>query len=74
MALFVPGVREKNQNFIEGPIGKRNGQRFDGVMADHAQIGELRLLGAQQQPADSRTVDLDPEVIDVRIATPPMSR
>ena len=47
---------------------------LDRVMADDAQIGELRLRGTQQQPADARSMHLDAQVIDLADSSPPASR
>ena len=53
VALLVPRIREKHQYFIEASIRERAVHDLDGVAANHAQVGELGLLGAQQEPPDA---------------------
>ena len=42
-------------------------QHIDRIAADDAQILERALFRAQQQPAHSRSVHLDSQVVDVRM-------
>jgi hypothetical protein len=59
MALLVPRIREEHQDLIEGLIPKLVLQYLDGIVTDDAQVADLRLFGAQQQPAHSRAMHLD---------------
>jgi hypothetical protein len=65
--FLVPGIRKEHQDLIEALILDRPPEHLDGVVADDAQVGELRPLRPQEQPADARPMYLDAEMIDVRI-------
>src|SRR5271163_3732853 len=67
MALLVPGIGKEHQYLVERSSRDAIAQHIDGVAADDAQILRGGLLRAQQQPAYSRAVHLDSEVVDVRM-------
>src|SRR5260370_9538867 len=67
MALLVPGIREEYQDLIEGLTLKLVLQYLDAIVTDDAQVAHLCLLGAQQQPPNSRPVPLEAQVADLRI-------
>jgi len=67
VALFMPRVRKEHEHLIEGRIRNPGAQHFDGVVADDTQVTERRLIGAQEQSADARSMHLDAQIIVIGI-------
>ncbi len=67
MSLLRPGIGKKHENFIETRRRQMALKYFHGVMADHPDIPQRKLLQAEQNPTDARTMDLDAQKIPLRV-------
>ncbi len=67
MTLLVPGIRKKDEHFVDARIRKSESKYFDGVMRDDTHIGEIRCRAILQQTSDAGPVHFDAKIVDLRI-------
>ena len=67
VALLWPRVRKEHMDRGETRGSDHFAHHFDGVMLDHPYVGEPKLTDLPQQAADSGNVNLDRQVVALRI-------
>ena len=68
MALLVPGIGEKQLHCRQAAVGNHLRQHFDRVVIDQAQVRNPGFGDAVQAMTDAGPVDLDTQVILLRVA------
>jgi hypothetical protein len=62
-----PGVRKQNQDFVQGLRCNLVRQNFNCIVADDSDVRQLPLFEAQQQAAHARPVNLDAQIVALRV-------
>ena len=63
----MPRIRKQQIDALEAGFGEHFGEYLDGIMVNHAHVLATGLSELEQQVADTRTVDLDADVITLGV-------
>jgi hypothetical protein len=67
MACLWPWIGKEDMHAGKRAPRKHLFDYFDRVMLDHAHVGEMEVVQALQDAANAWRMDLDPEIIDLRM-------
>src|SRR5271170_4111855 len=68
MPFFGPGIGKQDLNFIEAGDWDLALYYLNSIVLDDPQIAHAGSFGGQQQVADARFMDLDPQEIALRLS------